>query len=261
MWDAAQGSAGLGAFAYPYVHVVRINTASATLLDEPILSSSSQAYAYPGVSVNANGILGLGVAYAGAGAYPSSAAFLRDETQASSWRGSVVTEGKSGPSANEWGDYLTTRLASGAGPSFVATAFTLDGPCDGGGSGCSTVVPRFVWFGRLADYPFPPQCSPRPSVQVAVAPSGPGRLQVTLTTNGTGVFLNSLQFLSASNALIDAGGVSGATGNFLVTLPAGTQQATFFVRRLASGATTVPLVVNDSCGAWPTFVGGGPTAF
>ena len=32
---------------------------------------------------------------------------------------------------------------------------------------------------------------------------------------------------------------------------------TFFVRRAAPGAATVPLVVTDGCGAWPTFVGMG----
>jgi hypothetical protein len=34
------------------------------------------------------------------------------------------------------------------------------------------------------------------------------------------------------------------------------------VRRPASGqAATVELTVTDGCGTWPTFVGGGPTAF
>jgi hypothetical protein len=51
-------------------------------------------------------------------------------------------------------------------------------------------------------------------------------------------------------------------GNFTVTFPPGTQQATFYVLRQTAGqATTVPLTVIDGCGAWPTFVGGGPTAF
>jgi hypothetical protein len=58
------------------------------------------------------------------------------------------------------------------------------------------------------------------------------------------------------------GGPSGATGSFNVALPAGTQQAAFTVRPASSGgAVTVPLVVVDNCGAWPTFVGGGPSAF
>jgi hypothetical protein len=37
---------------------------------------------------------------------------------------------------------------------------------------------------------------------------------------------------------------------------------TFFVNRgPANQATTVHLTITDGCGAWPTFVGGGPDAF
>jgi hypothetical protein len=36
---------------------------------------------------------------------------------------------------------------------------------------------------------------------------------------------------------------------------------TFYIDRTGPGAITVPFTVMDSCGAWPTFVGGGPTAF
>jgi hypothetical protein len=74
--------------------------------------------------------------------------------------------------------------------------------------------------------------------------------------------LQSLQFGSATNALIDAGSMNGATGNFALALAPGTQVSTFIVRRLTAGnATTVPLSVVDRCGAWPTFVGGGANAF
>jgi hypothetical protein len=48
-----------------------------------------------------------------------------------------------------------------------------------------------------------------------------------------------------------------------MTLPGGTQQVTFQVRRGPGGAasTTVPFVVHDDCGGWKTFVGGGASAF
>ena len=81
-------------------------------------------------------------------------------------------------------------------------------------------------------------------------------------TSGTNVFLSSIQFGTASNGLIDAGGVSGSGGNFTLGLPSGTTGFTFFIRRASPGAaTTVPFTVNDSCGAWQTFAGGGPDAF
>ena len=41
----------------------------------------------------------------------------------------------------------------------------------------------------------------------------------------------------------------------------GVDQATFLIVRTTSGvATTIPLVLEDDCGDWPTFVGAGPAA-
>ena len=107
-------------------------------------------------------------------------------------------------------------------------------------------------------------CTPRPTIGVSVAPGQPGRLQVTSTSSAAAnAYLFSLQFGATTNALIDVPGQPpGQTGGFSVTLPPGTQQMQFSVRRATSGgAVTVPLTVTDSCGAWPTFVGGGATAF
>lgn len=112
----------------------------------------------------------------------------------------------------------------------------------------------------------PPTCAPRPNVGVSVVPSGVGRVQVTISAQcSAAVPSNSLQNLrvgAATGALVDAGGQVGTSGNFTVTLPAGTQQTTFFVWQVTPGAAaTVPLVATDGCGAWPNFVGGGPSAF
>jgi len=54
-----------------------------------------------------------------------------------------------------------------------------------------------------------------------------------------------------------------AGGNFTANLPAGSQQATFVVRRSPTNApsTTVPFTVMDDCGGWKSFVGGGANAF
>lgn len=111
-------------------------------------------------------------------------------------------------------------------------------------------------------------CTPRPSIRTNTTVDAPGRLQVSVTA-GVGASLTGLQFgnlssnpSSSVNALIDVGGQTGRTGRFSVGLPAGSQSATFYVRRAAAGqAVTVPLVVTDLCGSWPTFVGAGPVAF
>jgi hypothetical protein len=105
-------------------------------------------------------------------------------------------------------------------------------------------------------------CAPRPTLAVTTAPLGGGRLQVTITAPAAAHDrLLALRFGAATNARIEAGGQSG-TGGFTVSLPPGTQQTTFVVTRVTAGqGATVPLVVVDSCGEWPTVVGGGAAAF
>jgi hypothetical protein len=110
----------------------------------------------------------------------------------------------------------------------------------------------------------PAPCAARPSVGVAVAPGSPGSLSVTVTANHDAFTptntLSLLQFGATTNALIDMpSGPTGSTGSFSYT-PSGSP-LTFTVRRAGPGSTTVPFVVTDSCGSWPTFVGGGPSAF
>jgi hypothetical protein len=109
-------------------------------------------------------------------------------------------------------------------------------------------------------------CAPRPAVRVTSTGASAGRLQVTVaagTAPGTpSNALVALRFGTATNAAIDAGDQTGQPGGFTVSLPPGTAQTTFTVRRLVVGAaTTVNLVVVDGCGEWPTVVGGGAGAF
>jgi len=70
-----------------------------------------------------------------------------------------------------------------------------------------------------------------------------------------------LTIARADNAttLLDGTPVApGAT----ITFPAGTSQAVLQVRRQDSAAaTTVSFILTDICGDWPSFVGGGPSAF
>ncbi|HET8630233.1 MAG TPA: InlB B-repeat-containing protein [Thermomicrobiales bacterium] len=145
MWDAAQGTGGLGTFPYPYVHVVRINQASMTLIDEPVIWSSAAAWAYPGVGIDGRGAVGGSVAYGGGTYYPGSSVFVRDDLDPTTWQFLDIREGTSGPTSNRWGDFLTARPASGTGDTWVASTFTLQS---------GSVEPRFVWFGRQRDTPF-----------------------------------------------------------------------------------------------------------
>lgn len=108
-------------------------------------------------------------------------------------------------------------------------------------------------------------CSTKPNVNVAPAAGG-GRLAVTVSASGAGNALVSLSFGNSgtgpSNALLDLpDGRTGVTGTPTLTFSGNPSQTTFYVRRQTSGQpTTVPFVVTDGCGTWPTFVGGGTAA-
>ena len=108
-------------------------------------------------------------------------------------------------------------------------------------------------------------CEPRTPVRVTTRAIGGGRLEATIAATGLDVPLsNRLRSIGVGNAANARVFVSGAlaAANSTVTLPAGTVEVTVIVERVTPGqGTTVPLTVTDSCGVWPTFVGGGPGAF
>src|SRR5262249_54290521 len=112
--------------------------------------------------------------------------------------------------------------------------------------------------------------TPRPNVGVRVTP-GPssGTLQATLTAQSQGCVpnnrLQALQFTRLQNATVDVSApasVTVSTAPTTVALPSQPPSIVLTVNRISAGQpTTVELVVTDSCGTWPTFVGGGPSAF
>jgi hypothetical protein len=83
------------------------------------------------------------------------------------------------------------------------------------------------------------------------------------------VYIRSVQFGNPSsnpstptNALIDIGAFSGRSDSFSVPYAPGVRQTSFFIRRATAGSpTTVPFIVNDDCGPWRSFSGGGANAF
>jgi hypothetical protein len=105
--------------------------------------------------------------------------------------------------------------------------------------------------------PAPTTCSPRPRVVVQVTRGGPGQIHGTIrsTSLQSGNVLRQVRFSQAANAVVAAGGQSGG-GNFTVPFAPGTVEFTFTADRVvADRAATVPIVITDTCGDWPTFVG------
>jgi len=99
---------------------------------------------------------------------------------------------------------------------------------------------------------------------VTTAKGAPGSLVVTVTAESGITVTNRLQqvrFGAAANARVEAG-TRAEAGNFTVTLPANSSTYSFTIKRTVPGTTiTVPMTVVDGCGAWDTFVGGGPNSF
>ncbi|MCC6179596.1 MAG: hypothetical protein IT305_30160 [Chloroflexi bacterium] len=111
----------------------------------------------------------------------------------------------------------------------------------------------------------PGACSPRPPLRVRTAPGSPGVLNVTVDVETSpSAPDNSLRFVRlgpARNARVEIFGVSVPSSGAWLTAPAGQSSVSFNVVRTGAGATLVPLTLEDACGPWPSFVGGGPSAF
>jgi hypothetical protein len=109
-------------------------------------------------------------------------------------------------------------------------------------------------------------CAPRPPVGLSVTPHDAERLRVTisagLSPTSPANRLRELRFSPQSASLFDFGTAPWSVANGVVRLTDGPATVTFLIRRPAGAAAlTIPLTVVDDCGAWPTFVGGGPGAF
>jgi hypothetical protein len=118
---------------------------------------------------------------------------------------------------------------------------------------------------RSTTPPTPPSCSPRPAAKVSLTRAAAGRMTATVTVgSGNGApnnQLRALRFGTPSNARIWMG-TQVVAGGTRVAIPSGATSSTFTIERLQAGAgATVPLVVEDDCGDWSTFAGGGPSAF
>jgi hypothetical protein len=119
-------------------------------------------------------------------------------------------------------------------------------------------------------FPTPINCVPRPSVLLNVTPTSGGRLAVTVAAQSNSAVVNNailrLTFggtppQGSSNDVVEINGTSQSGSFVIVPSPPATALG-FFVRQAdPSQPTTVQLIVRDRCGDWPTFVGGGLSAF
>ncbi len=101
--------------------------------------------------------------------------------------------------------------------------------------------------------------------------SGRPALQVTFSARPGCGAIDHIEFGSPGRTFDNAevtitspaDGPSAQTKHFIYTPLPGTTRISLELRRVAEsgGATVNPIQIVDGCGAWPTFVGGGPEAF
>jgi len=70
-----------------------------------------------------------------------------------------------------------------------------------------------------------------------------------------------MRFERLDNAAIDTRDRSDQRAPFVLELSDQPRQAGFVVHRLSVDSFMAYVVIVDSCGEWPTFVGGGLSAF
>ena len=153
-----------------------------------------------------------------------------------------------------------TFSAAGLPPGTVRTVrVSVIDPSGAYGLASTTII---VTGGGAPPFPTlaPSACSPRPLINLQVDPAG-GRLRVTVSTSTDtatpGNHLTGIQFGTAPNTVAeDTSGQSPPPSR-----PTGATSYQFFVRRTGPGGVSLPFTVSDTCGPWPSFAGGGPSAF
>ncbi len=145
LWMAKQD----GSFPQPYTIHARFNQSTSALITQQQIFNSTFAWLYPNVTVNAAGNLGGVIAYGGGtgaqvSAFPHAAFWAIDDVSPTLPLGTnfAAIVGNAGPSGSTWGDYLSVRRHSIFPNTWVAAIYALSG---------STVVPRYLWFGRERD--------------------------------------------------------------------------------------------------------------
>ena len=125
---------------FPYVRVVRIDKATDERVDEPDLWNSDRAWAYPAISPNQRGDVGI-VAFCGAGGrHPTLGVGCLDPSK-SLWNMVLGAASTHQPTARAWGDYLDIRPDPRRITYWMASGFTLNGA-----GSRANIVPRVVVF-------------------------------------------------------------------------------------------------------------------
>jgi hypothetical protein len=135
-WTAARG----GGFPHPYVEVLVLDTSSWTVVDQWPIWNPDIAFAYPSLTTNRDGEIGISLGWGGGGtAYANHAVGILGDFVV--WFSEL-----SDAALTRWGDYVTARQCSPAAEQFAGVGYAVlaNAPPATG----VRINTRYVVFGR-----------------------------------------------------------------------------------------------------------------
>lgn len=135
-WSAAADSG----HPHPFIRVVRIDIETLDLIDEPDLWSSDLAWAYPAISPNRRGDVGISAFCGGGSLFPTHAVGWLDPEDAT-WDVALGSSSNHSPRNGVWGDYVDIQPDPSRKTYWYASGFVLQG-----GNSRNHIVPKVVLF-------------------------------------------------------------------------------------------------------------------
>lgn len=155
VWDAGQGTAGLGTFNYPFLDFVRVNESAMTLNSEFLVWSSGFAWQYATAALNDNLNVAGTFLWGGGSYYQNCGNFIWDSYSPGwtgpasfGWESYAARNSNSDPNDTLSGDYLATRRNGFNGNTWSGSCYSLVG-----GGANANVHPYYLWFGRAINAP------------------------------------------------------------------------------------------------------------
>jgi hypothetical protein len=185
---------------FPFTRVAIFNPTTLTLISQPDIWSSTNAFLYPIFSVNERGHLGGVIDNLGGDIHPRVRAIIRDDLSpdvvASGWETFDVASGDAGAPAR-WGDY------NGVTPHerYPRTWLGI-GRVQVGGTANANAQVRSFWFGRERDA--------RPTITATLAGSGTGSVSSVPAGINCGATC-AAQFDLGTTVTLSATATGGAT--------------------------------------------------
>jgi hypothetical protein len=144
MWDAPQGSSGLGTFTFPHVRFIRLNETTKAVLEDAAIFANNFGWLLPSVGVNGRGHIGGTIMAAGGSLEPGCVAFVDDELKSAflPFDNYLVSFGDSSGPQNGWGLYSRTRRGGQVPNQWIGACYTYEG---------GTLTPWVTRFGRERD--------------------------------------------------------------------------------------------------------------